>query len=66
MAAFEFCKVFRTLGMHQIKIKIFHAAPRKLVFKKRPDLLFLFKEKRRQFIGKDIAVPGMPAGQAAF
>ena len=52
MAFLIFCKNIPVLGMHQIEIKIVHAAGSKLLLKKRTDFFFCLKKVGRKLIGK--------------
>ena len=64
MAGFEKFIIFRILGMHQIKVKVVHAARLQLAFKEGTDILFLLKIKIGQLIRQDVAVSRVTAGQA--
>ena len=52
------------LGVHQVKVKIVHAAGGQLDFKEGPDVRLRFEEVVCQLIRQDIAVPGIAAGKA--
>ena len=56
--------VCHALGVHQIKVKVVHAAGCKLALKERADVLFLFKIGPAQLVGQDIVLPRVTAGQA--
>ena len=55
-----------TLRMHQVIIKVFHAAGRQLAFKQGADIGLGLKEVAGQLVGQDIAIPGIAAGQAGL
>lgn len=63
-AFFKESKIVRALRMHQIEVKIIHAARLQLTLKKRTDVLFRFKKEIRQFIGEYVSVAGITACQA--
>ena len=52
-----------TLRVHQIEIEIVHAAPRKLLLEKRPDVLLLLEIRVRQLVREKVFIPLMAAGQ---
>ena len=57
LASFEFLIVVFILRVHQIEIKVIHAAPGKLLFKKRTDILLLLEIRISQFIGQKKLTP---------
>ena len=62
-ALFEMCKNILGLGVHQIKVKIFHPAGFQLTLEERPDVLLLVKIRHGQLIRQDIFFSFMSAGK---
>ena len=52
-----------SLGVHEIKVKVLHAAGVQLLLEERADVLFLLKVVSRQLIGQKVTIPGIAAGQ---
>lgn len=56
--------ILRALRMHEVKIKIFHAANGKLTFKKRTYILLGLEEGIRKLVRQNIAVTGIAVNKA--
>ena len=54
------------LGVHQVKVEIIYAAEFQLAFKKRTNILFLFKICHRQLVGQNEPVSRIAAGETCF
>ena len=52
------------LGVHQVKVKILYTAGLQLALEQGADILLLLKVVSGQLVGQDVAVPGVPGGQA--
>ena len=64
--------VARALRVHEVKVKIIHAAGLELAFEERADVLLLFEEVPRELVRQDVALARIAAretcadGQLAF
>ena len=52
------------LGVHQVEVKVVHAAVMELLLKKRTDVLLLLKKAVGQLVRQQEFLPAVPAGQA--
>ena len=62
-AAFEHGEVFHTLGVHQVEVKVVHAAGFQLALEEGANVLLLFEVEVGQLVGENITVAGIAAGQ---
>ena len=65
-ASLELFKVVGVLGVHQVKIKVVHAAGFQLAFKKRADVSLCLEIAVGQLVGQTVGLAGVAAGQALF
>ena len=63
---FELGELFLALGVHEIKVKVVHAAGLQLTLKEGADVRLRLKEKVGQLVGEHIPIPGIAAGEAGF
>ena len=65
-AGLELFKIVGVLGVHQVKIKVVHAAGLQLAFKKRADVSLGLEIAVGQLVGQTVGLAGVAAGQTLF
>ncbi len=64
MTALELLIVRAALCVHEVEVEVVDAAPFKLLFKKRPDVLLRLEIRLRQLVRQNVAIPGIAACQS--